>query len=124
MDFICLDGSVVSIDIKPSKFPERKISAGQTAARERIKQLFGDQIVLEEFPIPKSKLRLDFFLPNIKLAIEYNGRQHDCFVKHFHGTMKGFLQSKQRDEEKASWCALNGIELIVWKDINGYSDRE
>jgi len=116
MDFQCLDGSIVSIDIKPSKFPERNISAGQSAAREQIEQQFGNQTILEEFIIPKSKLRLDFFLPNIKVAVEFHGRQHTEFVKHFHGTKKKFLSAKKRDEEKALWCKMNGIELVVWSD--------
>lgn len=117
MDFICLDGSVISVDIKPSKFPERKISAGQTATRERIEREFGNQTILEEFPIPNSKLRLDFFLPNIKVAVEYHGRQHEEFVKHFHGTKKKFMLAKMRDEQKAKWCKMNGIELVIWYDV-------
>jgi hypothetical protein len=116
MDFISLDGSVVSLDVKPSKFPQRKISAGQTATRARIEREFGNQTILEEFPIPKSQLRLDFFLPNIKVAVEYHGRQHDVFVKHFHGTLKKFQEAKRRDELKAKWCEINGIELVIWYD--------
>lgn len=117
MDFLCLDGTTVSIEIKPSKFPERSISAGQTATRERIEREFGNQIILEEFIIPKSQLRLDFFLPNIKVAVEYHGRQHTEFVKHFHGTKKKFLIAKMRDAQKAEWCLKNGIELVIWHDI-------
>ena len=70
MDFVCLDGSMAIVELKPSKYPPRKISTIQTAARERIKQEFGDQIILEEFPIPKSKMRVDFFLPKINIVVE------------------------------------------------------
>ena len=116
MKFVCLDGSTVNMDISARQYPARDISAPQTAARERIKQEFGDQTILEEFTIPKSRLRIDFFLPNINTAIEVHGRQHFEFVKHFHGTHKKFALAKQRDAEKAKWCELNGIELWIWKD--------
>lgn len=114
MDFVCLDGSLATVELKPSKYPARNISEKQTAARERIKREFGDQVILEEFPIPKSQLRLDFFLPKINVAIEVHGRQHFEFVKHFHGTKKKFAEAKRRDELKAKWCDMNDIELIVW----------
>jgi hypothetical protein len=116
MKFICLDGSIVKQDISSRLYPPREISAPQTAARERITQEYGDQTILEEFTIPKSMLRIDFFLPNLMVAIEVHGRQHFEFVKHFHGTLKKFIQAKQRDLDKANWCALNGIELVVWHD--------
>jgi len=116
MDFVCLNGSVVSMDIKPSKYPPRNISEKQTAARERIKQEYGDTTVLEEFPIPKTKLRLDFFLPNMNVAVEVHGRQHFEFVKHFHGTRNRYAQAKRNDELKKQWCDMNGIELIVWSE--------
>ena len=121
MDFVCLDGSIVKIEISAAKYPPRNISGPQTAARERIKQEFGDQIILEEFTIPKSQLRLDFFLPKINIAVEVHGRQHFEFVKHFHGTRKKFAEAKLRDQLKKQWCELNGIELIVWSE-DGPSD--
>ncbi len=116
MRFTCLDGSIVKFDISPAKFPARTISKKQTAARERIKREFGGQTILEEFTIPKSQLRIDFFLPNINIAIEVHGRQHFEFVKHFHGTKAKFAQAKKNDADKAKWCELNDIELIVWSD--------
>ena len=116
MQFVCLDGSVVNIEVKPSKFPPRDISGPQSAARERIKQEFGDQIVLEEFTIPKSQLRIDFFLPRINIAVEVHGRQHYEFVKHFHTNKRGFAKSKQNDADKKHWCDLNDIELVIWDD--------
>ena len=116
MDFVCFDGSIISIEINPAKYPARKISDVQTAARERIKREFGDQIILEEFTIPKSQLRLDFYLPNINIAVEVHGRQHYEFVKHFHGTKKKFTEAQHRDDKKQWWCELNEIELIVWSN--------
>lgn len=114
MRFICLDGSITKIDINPADYPARNISNVQTAARERIKREFGGQIILEEFTIPKSQLRIDFFLPRMNTAVEVHGRQHYEFVKHFHGTKQKFAQAQRRDAEKAHWCELNNIELVIW----------
>ena len=121
MDFICLDGSITPASVDPRKYPKRQISKIQTAARERIKQELGHQIILEEFVIPKSQMRLDFYLPRINIAVEVQGRQHFEFVKHFHGTKKKFAAAQNRDNLKVEWCAINDIELIVWKeeDLNG-----
>jgi hypothetical protein len=116
MDFVCLDGSITSIDVKPSKYPTREVSKKQSAARERILKEYGDQIILEEFTIPKTRLRIDFFLPRAGIAIEVHGNQHFEFVKHFHGTKKKFLEAKQNDADKKTWCELNDIQLVVWKD--------
>lgn len=115
MEFVCLDGSIAKQDVKPSSYPAREISTLQTTARDRIRKLFGSQVILEEFTIPKSQLRLDFLLPFIKIAVEVHGEQHDKYVKHFHGTRKNFAEAQKRDEQKAHWCRLNDIELIVWR---------
>jgi len=114
MRLVCFDGSIVNQDISSRLYPPRDISAPQTAARERIKQEYGDQTILEEFTIPKSRLRIDFFLPNLMMAIEVHGRQHFEFVKHFHGTRKNYIHAKHNDAEKARWCELNNIELVIW----------
>ena len=58
------------------------------------------------------KMRIDFFIPELKLGIEYDGRQHDEFVKHFHKSASGFLEAKMRDKLKSGFCENNGISLI------------
>ena len=114
MQFVCLDGSIVNQSVNPRLYPTRQVSGPQTAARERIKQMYGHQTILEEFTIPKSQLRIDFFLPNLSLAVEVHGRQHYEFVKHFHGTKKQFAHAQNNDAAKARWCELNDIELVIW----------
>lgn len=53
----------------------------------------------------------DFYLPDYKIAIEYNGRQHYEPVEVF-GGIKGFEDTLDRDVRKASYCSNNGIRLI------------
>jgi hypothetical protein len=55
-------------------------------------------------------------MPHHDLAFEYQGKQHDEFVKLFHGDRKGFEQAKARDVRKADWCELNDITLIEVRD--------
>ena len=72
---------------------------------------FGDYAVLHEFPVAGSKMRFDMFLPELAMAVEAQGEQHDKFIKHFHKTRKAFAHSKMRDEKKKSYCIINQISL-------------
>ena len=116
MDFICLDGSTISVDIKPSKYRRGNISQVQDRALAWVEKQYGNQVIIQEFPIPKSSLRIDIFLPNIMVAIEAHGDQHFEFSKHYHKNKAGFRKAKQNDELKAQWCQLNNIELVIWTD--------
>jgi hypothetical protein len=82
--------------------------------RKILHRLYGTQPILEEVPIPvKTKLFLDFYLPLQQVAVECHGRQHYEFIPHFHGTRRAFVSSQQRDRDKAEWCNINNITLII-----------
>lgn len=92
-------------------------------ARAILKELFSLNQILEEVSLPgTSKLTADFFIPDLRLIIEVNGQQHYKYVKHFHGNKKGFQASKQRDNNKKTWCELNQITLIELNSLE--SDDE
>jgi hypothetical protein len=57
-------------------------------------------------------LELDCFCGELKLAVEYNGRQHYEYVPFFHKNKEDFLNGKYRDELKRRMCRDNGITLI------------
>ena len=72
----------------------------------------------EEVPIKiegRKKLFLDFYIPQFKYAIEVNGQQHYSFSALFHKNRMDFLKAKTRDVEKATWCEVNNIDLLVLK---------
>jgi hypothetical protein len=99
----------------------RARSSYHLQARKLLRSIFNSYRILEEVQLPGTKevgyspyLYLDFFLPNLDLAVEVHGEQHYKFIKHFHGTSRGFLESQNRDRRKAEWCELNGIQLIVF----------
>lgn len=56
-------------------------------------------------------MRLDFFLPEKKIAIECQGSQHFRSIKRFGGD-EGFLLRKKRDEEKNRLLTEHGIKII------------
>jgi len=73
---------------------------------------------LEGMVNPKTgyPLRLDYFIENIPLAVEYNGIQHYKEQHYFH-KRKGrrFEDTLLRDEAKRKFLRENGIPLIVWR---------
>lgn len=100
----------------------RKRSKYHIRARAIIKDIFNSYRILEEVKLPgstslhrKSVLYLDFYIPNLKLAIEVHGQQHYEYSPFFHKSKADFLKSKARDEDKIDWCNLNDIRLITLK---------
>lgn len=57
-------------------------------------------------------LWIDFYLPSINTAIEFDGAQHFHYVQRYHKTYDGFLDSIYRDELKNKLLDENGINLI------------
>lgn len=55
---------------------------------------------------------VDFYLPNQKIVIEYNGQQHYRPVNYF-GGVENFNKQKTRDRWKASYCKEHHLKLIV-----------
>ena len=54
---------------------------------------------------------LDFYLPDYKIAIEYQGRQHFYSNKKFGGD-EGFKKIVLRDKRKFDKCIENGVKLF------------
>ena len=88
-------------------------SAGQYLLGRLLRRIYGfHALILEEFPLLEERLWIDFLMPHHNLGFEYQGKQHDEFVKLFHGDKKGFERSKARDERKRRWCEINEIVLV------------
>jgi very-short-patch-repair endonuclease len=100
----------------------KKRSKYHIRARKLLKELFHSYRILEEVKLPgstelhrKSVLYLDFYVPSITLAVEVHGQQHYEFSPFFYRSRADFLKAKARDEDKITWCELNGITLITLK---------
>ncbi len=59
----------------------------------------------------KAILPFDFYLPELNIAIEYDGIQHFKEVEFF-GGKEAFLKCKQNDIIKNEYCLSNNIKLI------------
>ena len=85
----------------------------QYRVKKSLEQIWANNIVLEEMLVVGTKLSLDFYNANKKIAIEVQGRQHNEYVPHFHkGNKINFISQLRRDHQKKEFCDINGITLI------------
>jgi very-short-patch-repair endonuclease len=59
----------------------------------------------------ETRLPFDFYLPDFRILIEYDGKQHFEPVDKFGGE-DAFLNLKKNDSIRNKWCELNNIKLI------------
>jgi hypothetical protein len=55
---------------------------------------------------------IDFYLPEHKTVIEYNGKQHYEYVPFFHKTYQDFILQKRRDIIIKDYCSKKGINFV------------
>lgn len=85
----------------------------QFQVKKFLQKYWNENIVFEEFPIVGTRLTLDFYNANKKIAIEVQGRQHTKFIEFFHQNRMNFLHQLKRDEQKERFCELNDIKLVT-----------
>lgn len=116
MKFKTLDGKVLGVDIRPSRWPRKDEEGCKSHFQWRVGQLidktFPGEVVLEEFYPPRQGFYIDFFLPRKMIAVEADGQQHEKFSVYFHGNKENFIRAQSRDRRKTYWCELNGIKLV------------
>lgn len=59
-----------------------------------------------------SRLFFDFYIKELDVFVEVQGRQHVQFVQHFHGEMKNFQAQKYRDNLKIEYVEENNMGLV------------
>ncbi len=106
---------------------KRKRSKYHIRARNILKQIFHSYRILEEVKLPgsteshrKGVLYLDFYIPQIMLAVEVHGQQHYEYTPFFHKNKAEFALAQSKDDDKLKWCELNKIDIVVLK----YSDTD
>lgn len=85
----------------------------QSEVKKFLKRYWLHNIVFEEFPIVGTRLSLDFYNANKKIAVEVQGRQHVKYVEFFHQNRSNFLSQLKRDQNKERFCEINEIKLIT-----------
>lgn len=103
---------------KPSSSP-KKDSLGETKTREFLEKYFRKSFVKtrpnflsNQVTGNRFNLEFDCYNEELKLAVEYNGRQHYEYVPFFHKNKEAFYNQKYRDELKRIKCRDLGIRLI------------
>jgi hypothetical protein len=77
-----------------------------------IKKIFPDDLILREASPPwLGRQRLDVFLPDRNLAVEYQGQQHYQAVAAFGGS-DALARTVERDALKQRLCAENSVSLV------------
>lgn len=59
-----------------------------------------------------SRLEIDIYMPDFKVAIEVQGEQHFKYIAHFHKNYDGFRKRLRLDKEKRDLCYGRGIRLF------------
>ena len=90
---------------KPSR------SKFQTKVKKFLFEYWQNDIVFEEFRVVGTRLTLDFYNANKKIAVEVQGAQHTKYVKFFHKNHFKYSDQLKRDEKKLDFCQANGIKL-------------
>ena len=88
-------------------------SKRQREVKKFLKKYWQNHVVFEEFPVAGTRLSIDFYNANKKIAVEVQGSQHTKYNSFFHGGHKNnYLEQLKRDEMKFKFCELNDICLI------------
>ena len=79
-------------------------------------------VIREASPTWLDRQRLDIFIPELDLAIEYQGQQHFEPIEIF-GGKEGLIKAKERDKEKFSKCKKNNIKLLYFTYKENLSEK-
>lgn len=81
--------------------------------KQWLRRYWGNHVVLEEFQIPGSLLKVDLINLNKRIMVEINGVQHGKYNKHFHrGNRVNFLKQMSRDQMKRNWAEANDFVIV------------
>lgn len=104
------------LNLDYTKFKKKR--KGQSRLFRIIKEYFPNEKILWEHKHPNirssynRKLELDVYLPNLKIAFEFQGTQHIKLCKFFSINEKTFAQLQENDKIKKDRCKQLGITLI------------
>lgn len=112
------EGTYYTYDVQIKDKSNEKGSKGERACRSYLEQRFQ-----RSFPSVRPKwmfnsdtgrnLELDMYNSELKLACEYNGKQHYEYTSHWHGNYDNFVKQQRRDQMKQHICRKLGIRLIT-----------
>ena len=80
-----------------------------------LKEMFPHNIILKEHYVnyKGNRLFFDFYIKDLIIVFEIQGRQHKKFIKHFHQDREGFFELKKRDSLKVEYTEINKIPFVI-----------
>jgi hypothetical protein len=103
-------------NIARSEFGFKKVGEGwvsETLIYNIIARLYPNHTIFRHHrPEWLNRLELDIYLPELKLAFEYQGQQHFHAIKAWGGE-KALIDLQARDRKKVEICSQNGITLVA-----------
>lgn len=76
----------------------------------------------EASPSWLNRQRFDIYIPDLNLAIEYQGKQHYMAVDLFGGE-EGLEKTKQRDKEKLHLSKINGVDIVYFSYKDNLTEK-
>lgn len=83
---------------------------------DTLREIFPTNTILQEHYIYYKGARLffDFFIKELGILIEVQGRQHFEYVDHFHGSVESFRAQKCRDNLKREYVQYDSKLCLVY----------
>lgn len=119
MKFLKLNSNhLESVNISKYKIDwDRKVSAPQKKVSDFLRPFWSGDIVLLEFRIPGSLLRIDILNISKKIAVEVSPDSiHRNFNPFMHKNRSEFLKKLKSDQDKITWCEKSGIFMVELVD--------
>lgn len=113
MKFKNLNGKVINVNIIKYLISwDEKVSKPQKKVKDFLRPFWKNKVILEEFIVPSTRLRIDLFNVTDKVAVEINPDSTHSFSKFFHVDRISFGKSLSREFKKEEWCILNKIKYV------------
>lgn len=109
--------SIVNVSTKKYEIDwDRRVSKPQKKTKDALRNLWASDYVLEEFPIPGSKKRIDLLNWTKKIVIEVSPSGSHEYNDFFHKSRSSFCRLLRVDQEKRTWAFDNNFSYLVLGD--------
>lgn len=78
-----------------------------------LKEIYPHYQIVYEYPLGDLEQRIDLFIPDLGIAVEYNGEQHYKFISHFHKDETDWNKSVLLDKQKINYLEEKGVKLVI-----------